>query len=127
MVISTVIELRADPPSAESQQVRVVGHQWWWEFNYPDLGITTANELVIPASDMDQSRPIYLQLEAADVIHSFWVPKLAGKTDCIPGKHQQNVDSGERGRDLLWSLCRILRYPTRHDADSCRCGLAERV
>lgn len=86
LVIATVIDLRADPPSTASQRVRVVGHQWWWEFNYPDHGFTTANELVIPVSEPDLAKPIYLQLESADVCHSFWVPRLAGKTDCIPGR-----------------------------------------
>ncbi len=66
--------------------MRVVGHQWWWEFEYPDHGFTTANELVIPVSALAAARPIDLQLESADVIHSFWVPRLAGKTDLIPGK-----------------------------------------
>jgi cytochrome c oxidase subunit 2 len=61
--------------------VRVIGHQWWWEFQYPDLGVTTANELHIPAG-----QPVHIQLESNDVIHSFWVPKLAGKQDAIPGR-----------------------------------------
>ncbi|MGH2350349.1 MAG: cytochrome c oxidase subunit II, partial [Chloroflexota bacterium] len=58
-----------------------IGHQWWWEFQYPELGVTTANELHIPVGV-----PINLELESADVIHSFWVPHLAGKTDAIPGR-----------------------------------------
>jgi cytochrome c oxidase subunit II len=60
-------------------QVTVVGHQWWWEFQYPEYGIITANELHIPAG-----RDIEFTLESADVIHSFWFPRLAGKTDNIP-------------------------------------------
>lgn len=62
-------------------QVRVVGHQWWFEFQYPELGITTANELVIPFG-----RDVALTLESADVIHSFNVPRLAGKMDIIPNR-----------------------------------------
>jgi cytochrome c oxidase subunit 2 len=62
-------------------QVKVVGHQWWWEFQYPQLGITTANELYIPAH-----KDVQITLVSDDVIHSFWVPKLAGKTDVIPGR-----------------------------------------
>jgi cytochrome c oxidase subunit 2 len=69
----------APPPNA--LEVRVVGHQWWWEFQYPKLGITTANELHLPAN-----RTVYFTLEAADVIHSFWVPALGGKRDVIPGR-----------------------------------------
>lgn len=85
LVIATVIKLRADPPSTAAQRVQVVGHQWWWEYTYSDHGFTTANEMVIPVSDHDLGKPIYLQLESADVCHSFWVPRLAGKTDLIPG------------------------------------------
>jgi cytochrome c oxidase subunit II len=66
--------------------VTVVGHQWWWEIRYPDLGIVTANELHVPVSDAASPTPIFLTLESADVIHSFWVPQLAGKMDVIPNK-----------------------------------------
>lgn len=59
--------------------VEVVGHQWWYEIRYPDLGVVTANELHLPVD-----RPVRLQLRSADVIHSFWVPRLAGKTDMFP-------------------------------------------
>jgi cytochrome c oxidase subunit 2 len=61
--------------------VEVVGHQWWWEFRYPDFDIVTANELHLPAG-----RTIDLRLTSADVIHSFWLPRLAGKRDVIPGR-----------------------------------------
>jgi cytochrome c oxidase subunit II len=74
--------------------VTVVGRQWWWEYIYDNfdgrkLGFTTANELRIPASDPGEKgtkRPVYLTLKSADVCHSFWVPRLAGKTDLIPGR-----------------------------------------
>jgi cytochrome c oxidase subunit 2 len=64
----------------------IVGHQWWWEIRYPDLGIVTANELHVPASDVSRRQPTFLKLQSADVAHSFWVPQLAGKTDVIPGR-----------------------------------------
>lgn len=70
----------------DSLKVRVVGHQWWWEIHYPDHGVITANELHIPVSARDNRRPTALRLESADVIHSFWVPQLAGKTDLIPNR-----------------------------------------
>ena len=54
-----------------------MGHQWWWEFRYPDEGIVTANELFIPTD-----RPIRITLQSQDVIHSFWVPQAAGKRYC---------------------------------------------
>ncbi|MCS7250886.1 MAG: cytochrome c oxidase subunit II [Thermoflexus sp.] len=68
-------------PPADALPVKVIGRQWWWEFQYPTLGITTANELVIPVG-----RPIRALVTSADVIHSFWVPQLGGKMDAIPGR-----------------------------------------
>lgn len=70
----------AEPP-AEAIRVKVTSHQWWWEFQYPELGIITANELHVPVG-----KPIVFELTSADVIHSFWAPQLAGKTDNIPGQ-----------------------------------------
>jgi cytochrome c oxidase subunit 2 len=72
------------PVSAGSLEVTVIGHQYWWEFRYPKLGIVTANELHIPVSDPAHPSPTFLQLLSADTDHSFWVPELAGKTDLIP-------------------------------------------
>ena len=62
-------------------RVEVVGHQWWWEFRYPDLGVLTANELHLP-----RGRPVQLEMTSADVIHSFWAPGLGGKRDLTPGR-----------------------------------------
>jgi cytochrome c oxidase subunit 2 len=74
----------ASPPQA-ALKVTVIGHQWWWEVLYPDYGIVGANEIHMPAS-RDGKFATYLQLQSADVIHSFWVPQLAGKTDLIPNR-----------------------------------------
>jgi cytochrome c oxidase subunit 2 len=74
----------AHPPG--SIHVVVIGHQWWWEFRYPDQGVVTANELHVPLSDRVHPTPTFLTLESADVAHSFWVPRLAGKTDVIPNR-----------------------------------------
>ncbi|HUN56726.1 MAG TPA: cytochrome c oxidase subunit II [Candidatus Binataceae bacterium] len=89
LVLTTIrtiydVQAAAEPPNAI--HVRVIGHQWWWEFQYPDLGITTANELHVPLSEPAHPAPTWLELESADVAHSFWVPRLAGKTDLIPGR-----------------------------------------
>lgn len=73
-----------NPPTAV--EVTVIGHQFWWEFRYPALGIVTANELHIPASDPAQPTPTFLRLLSADTDHSFWIPQLAGKTDLIPNR-----------------------------------------
>jgi cytochrome c oxidase subunit 2 len=78
------IQNRKAPPTAV--HATVVGHQWWWEIRYPELGIVTANELHVPASDGNRRQPTFLKLQSADVAHSYWVPQLAGKTDLIPNR-----------------------------------------
>jgi cytochrome c oxidase subunit 2 len=95
-VIRTDLEVRNDTPPEGSEPlfVTVVGHQWWWEYRYEKLGdrqlsFITANELHVPAATEDRRRPVYLTLLAADVNHSFWVPRLLGKTDLIPNKTNQ--------------------------------------
>lgn len=68
---------------ADAMVVEITGRQWYWEFNYPETEITTTSrtdDLYIPAD-----RPVQIELRSADVIHSFWVPELAGKMDAIPG------------------------------------------
>ena len=74
------------PKPAAALDVTVIGHQFWWEFRYPRLGIVTANELHIPASDPAHPTPTFLKLLSADTDHSFWVPELAGKADLIPNR-----------------------------------------
>jgi cytochrome c oxidase subunit 2 len=75
--LQTSASLRQPP---EALTIRVVGHMWWWEVRYPEQGIVTANEIHIPVG-----KPVRLELASADVIHSFWVPRLGGKRDMIPG------------------------------------------
>jgi cytochrome c oxidase subunit 2 len=72
------------PARGESLVVQAIGHQWWWEFRYPELGVVTANELHIPVGQQ-----IDVRLTSADVIHSFWFPRLGGKRDVIPGHENQ--------------------------------------
>ena len=69
----------AETPGDDPLEVEVIGHQWWWEFRYPDLGIVTAGEMHVPVG-----RTIDLTLTAADVLHSFWIPQFAGKRDVFP-------------------------------------------
>lgn len=71
---------------ASAVDVQVIGHQWWWEIRYPKLGIVTANELHVPVSEPGKRRPTFLDLRSADVVHSFWVPRLMGKIDLVPNK-----------------------------------------
>jgi cytochrome c oxidase subunit 2 len=74
-----------DAPKPKSAlDVTVVGHQFWWEYRYPALGIVAANELHVPLSSASDPKPTYLKLLSADVDHSYWVPQLSGKIDLIP-------------------------------------------
>ena len=75
------------PPNA--LDVTAIGHQFWWEFRYPGLGVVTANELHVPVSDPSLPRPTFLKLVSADTNHSFWIPELGGKTDLIPNRVNQ--------------------------------------
>ena len=68
-------------PGAEALEIEVVGHQWWWEFRYPEYNITTANELHVPVG-----RTVSLRMGSADVIHSFWVPQFAAKRDVFANR-----------------------------------------
>jgi cytochrome c oxidase subunit II len=78
---ATVRAMQSVPTTAppEALVIEVVGHQFWWEVRYPDAGVTVTDELHLPVG-----RPVNLQLSSADVIHSFWVPALAGKLDLLP-------------------------------------------
>ena len=85
----TIYAVQGVAPPPDALSVTVVGHQWWWEIRYPALGITTANELHVPVADGPGGTPTFLDLESADVAHSFWVPRLAGKTDLIPNRRNR--------------------------------------
>jgi cytochrome c oxidase subunit 2 len=86
----------ASPPQ-QALKVRLIGHQWWWEVQYPDYGLVTANEIHVPMS-RDGQHATYLELTSMDVIHSFWVPQLAGKTDLIPNRvNYMWIDPRESG------------------------------
>jgi cytochrome c oxidase subunit II len=78
--VRTIFRTQAPAP-ANALQVEVIGHQWWWEFRYPEYGVTTANELYLP-----HGRPVNFALRTADVLHSFWIPALAGKRDLISNR-----------------------------------------
>ena len=80
--VVTGIQNAARPGNAI--EVTVIGHQYWWEYRYPSLKVVTANELHIPVSDPAHPTPTFLTLLSADTDHSFWVPRLGGKTDLIP-------------------------------------------
>lgn len=91
--VGTIADINRRAEGADVVNVNVIGHQWWWEFEYPGRGVVTANELHIPAG-----RPVALKLTSEDVIHSFWPPKLAGKLDVIPGRENfMTVEADEPG------------------------------
>ncbi len=82
-VIHAVEDARFPPGATE---ITAVGHQFWWEFQYPRQGFIAANELHVPVSDAKNPTPTHITLLSADTDHSFWVPMLAGKTDLIPNR-----------------------------------------
>ncbi len=85
--VQGIFDIRTPPEGPDVLQIKVTGHQWWWEFEYPDITsddgrtLLTANELHIPAGTR-----VNLTMTSADVIHSFWVPPLNGKRDVVPGR-----------------------------------------
>jgi cytochrome c oxidase subunit 2 len=86
------------PQPPEAIQVTVVGHQFWWEYRYTQFGFVTANGLHVPVSDAHHPTPTCMTLLSADTDHSFWVPRLAGKTDLIPNHpNQMWIDPHETG------------------------------
>ena len=77
--VKGIFDTSRTPPDA--MKIEVIGHQWWWEFRYPDAGVTTANEMYIP-----QGRTVEVINNSADVVHSFWPPRFSGKRDVFPGR-----------------------------------------
>ena len=80
-----------NPHGKPDVQIQVVGRRWWWEVKYPDEGVITANEIHIPVG-----KPVEIQLQTADVIHSFWVPELHGKMDLIPTRINKIVIQADK-------------------------------
>jgi cytochrome c oxidase subunit II len=99
LVTARVIHAIQDAPKpAGAVEITAIGHQFWWEFRYPALGVVTANELHVPVSDAAHPTPTFLKLLSADTDHSFWIPQLAGKTDLIPNRVNETwLDPHETG------------------------------
>ena len=93
---ATVRAMRFVPSTAppEALVIEVVGHQFWWEVRYPEQGVTSRDELHLPVG-----RRVNLQLSSEDVIHSFWVPELAGKIDLLPARTNTLVLEADRPGD----------------------------
>ncbi len=79
LTVTTARAVRA--PSADALAIHVSGERWWWDVDYPASGVRTANEIRVPVG-----QPIDITLTSDNVIHSFWVPSLAGKVDVVPGQ-----------------------------------------
>ncbi len=101
-LVWTVVVLAAvnGPPKPPALTIEVTGQQWWWKFRYlgdqPSRVFVTADEMHIPVG-----QPIRIKLIGADVIHSFWVPALSGKTDAIPGQTNETwIEADQPGRYL---------------------------
>lgn len=104
--------------AVDEADIVVTGHQWWWRVEYPEAGVITANEIHIPSG-----RPLTVQLETADVIHSFWIPELGGKSDLIPGRQATTVLEANRpgtylgacaeycGTQHAWMRLRVIAHP----------------
>ncbi|MCK9496918.1 MAG: cytochrome c oxidase subunit II, partial [Dehalococcoidia bacterium] len=79
-----IVQIEGDAPDG-ALEVLATGHQWWFEFEYPEEGILTGTDLHVEAG-----RPVHVRLQSDDVIHSFWVPRLMGKKDMMPG-HENEI------------------------------------
>lgn len=79
--VRAIFKTYEEPSGAEVVRVNVTGHQWWWEFNYPQYGVTSANELHVPVG-----KTVFLEMNSFDVIHSFWMPQLGAKRDVFPNR-----------------------------------------
>src|SRR5690348_2183770 len=79
--IRTIWATQPDHWSPDGLTIKVIAHQWWWEFQYPQYGIDTADEVHLEAG-----RTVHFTMESADIIHSFWIPALGGKRDVVPGQ-----------------------------------------
>src|SRR5947199_166137 len=99
-----IANVQHPPKPKDALDVVVIGHQYWWEYRYPKFGVVSANELHVPVSDPAHPTPTFLTLLSADTDHSFWVPRLAGKTDLIPN-HPNSMWIDPRETGLYLGQC----------------------
>jgi len=87
------------PEGQKALRINVTGYQWWWKFEYPELGVVTGNEAGIPVG-----RPVEFHVQTADVLHSFWIPRLGGKMDLTPGQDDWIWLQADKP-DVYWGQC----------------------
>jgi cytochrome c oxidase subunit 2 len=116
LVVGTMRTVDAQSPN--SQRLTIIGRQFWWEFQYPDMQVITANEVHVPVGT-----PLTLDLESADVVHSLWVPHFVYMRDLVPGKPNQLQWDVERagtyvgacnqlcGAEHAWMRARVIAEP----------------
>lgn len=97
--IQVIFRTQAVSKPPDALEIVVRGYQWWWEYRYPALGVITANEVHLPAG-----RPVVFVLEGPDVIHSFWIPRLGGKRDVVPGRVNHIVVTADAPGEF-WGQC----------------------
>ena len=107
----------AGPPAHPGLVLDVTGRQWWWEVRYnadspPDV-FETANEIHIPVGV-----PVLVRLHGGDVIHSFWVPQLSGKTDAIPGQTNLSWIEADKPGRIPGAMHGVLRLSSMHTCNS---------
>ncbi len=100
-ILTVIYANRSDPsvPKGRQPDLVVIAHQWWWELKYPQTGVVTANEIHMPVH-----KKWLVRIESADVIHSFWVPRLARKMDAIPG-HPNHIWLESDSTGTYWGTC----------------------
>ncbi|HUF50350.1 MAG TPA: cytochrome c oxidase subunit II [Longimicrobiales bacterium] len=96
--VQAIFETQRRPPE-DALIVEVIGHQWWWEFNYPQYGVRTANTAWLPTG-----RPVSLAMRSADVIHSFWIPRIGGKRDVNPLPRRREGTAPKHDNYLLFTV-----------------------
>jgi cytochrome c oxidase subunit II len=98
--IRGLFEVATPPAGEKTLEVTAFAHQWWWEFYYPEYNITTADSLVVPANTV-----VNVSLYSNNVIHSFWVPQLTGKTDVVPGHNNQRWFKADTPNKTYMGIC----------------------
>ena len=116
--IRTIWATQPDHWPPDALTVKVIAHQWWWEFQYPRYGIDTADEVHLQAGRM-----VHFSMQSADVIHSFFMPAMGGKRDVVPGQINSITYTPDQLGNVLRPMHGVLRRLARQHA---LCALSSR-